>query len=229
MPALTLLLAMVVGGWRVESSARIPDGGEVLSRPGYADQAWTPAVVPGTVVAALVATGRYGDPFAGTNLRAVPGGEVYPRAKNVSNIPTPPESPYRPSWWYRAEMDIPREQGRDHVWLRFSGINYRANVWMNGRKVAGADETVGAYRRFELDVTAMARPGARNAVAVEVFAPDHKDLAITWVDWNPMPPDRDMGLWGDVSVARSGPLALRHPNVITSLGPPVARRAPISP
>jgi exo-1,4-beta-D-glucosaminidase len=30
-------------------------------------------------------------------------------------------------------------------------------------------------------------------LAVETFAPTEKDLGINWVDWNPCPPDKDMG------------------------------------
>ena len=39
-----------------------------------------------------------------------------------------------------------------------------------------------------------------NALAVEVFAPTPPDLQTTWVDWNPSPPDKDMGLWQPVSL-----------------------------
>ena len=32
-------------------------------------------------------------------------------------------------------------------------------------------------------------------LAVEIFAPTPADLQTTWVDWNPSPPDKNMGLW----------------------------------
>ena len=57
-------------------------------------------------------------------------------------------------------------------------------------------------------------------LAVEVFSPTEKDLAITFVDWYPAPPDKNMGLWGDAYVTVSGPLAVRHPHVITKLDLP---------
>src|SRR5204863_7469388 len=72
----------------------------------------------------------------------------------------------------------------------------------------------------EFDITPMVARSARAAVAVEVFAPEPRDLGITWVDWNPTPPDKDMGLWGDAYVTVSGPLAIRHPHVITKLDLP---------
>ena len=56
--------------------------------------------------------------------------------------------------------------------------------------------------------------GAPNALAVEVFAPDlSKDLAISWLDWNPAPPDHDAGIWQDVYLRKSGAVALRGTHV----------------
>ena len=69
----------------------------------------------------------------------------------------------------------------------------------------------GAWRLFEFDVTAAAKPGETNALAVEVFPPQPHDLAITFVDWNPQPPDKNMGLWRDVYITATGPVAMRFP------------------
>ncbi|HXB55945.1 MAG TPA: glycosyl hydrolase family 2, partial [Vicinamibacteria bacterium] len=197
-------------GWMLQSSAKVPETGAALSMPGYRPEGWHPALVPGTVLATLVENKVYPDPYFGSNLRSIPGAE-YPIGQNFSNLPMPAESPFRPSWWYRTEFEVPAV-GRT-LWLHFDGINYRANVWLNGQLVAGANEVAGAYRRYEFDVTRFAKP--RSALAVEVFAPEPSDLAITWVDWNPAPPDKDMGIWGDVYLTDSGPLALRHPQVVT--------------
>ena len=57
-------------------------------------------------------------------------------------------------------------------------------------------------------------------LAVQVFAPTEHDLAITFVDWNPAPPDKNMGLWRDVYVTTSGPVALRYPTVVSKVNPP---------
>jgi exo-1,4-beta-D-glucosaminidase len=113
------------------------------------------------------------------------------------------------------------------VWLRFGGINFRSNIWLNGQKLADSAQTAGAWRIHELDVTAVARAGA-NGLAVEVFAPLPNDLAITFVDWNPMPPDKVMGLYRPVTLQTSGPVALRHPQVVTKLNPPALDRAELT-
>jgi exo-1,4-beta-D-glucosaminidase len=54
-----------------------------------------------------------------------------------------------------------------------------------------------------------------NVLAVEVFAPTDKDFGITFVDWNPTPPDKDMGLWREVYLTSSGPVRVRYPEVTT--------------
>jgi exo-1,4-beta-D-glucosaminidase len=209
-------------GWALQSSARITEKGEVLSTAKASTKGWYPVTVPTTVFAGLVANGVHPDPFFGTNLRTVPG-VSYPVGKNFSNLPMPADSPFAVSWWFRKQFTLPADYKGKTVWLNFGGINYRANVWLNGKPIATPQELTGAYRSYRLDVTAAARAGGANVLAVEVFAPKEHDLAITFVDWNPLPPDKAMGLWREVSVSASGPVALRHPLVATALAPDQAR------
>ena len=70
-------------------------------------------------------------------------------------------------------------------------------------------------RRYEFDVTDFVRVGERNALALEVNAQTETDLGINWVDWNPTPPDKNMGLWREAFITTSGPVAVRYPQVIT--------------
>lgn len=166
------------------------------------------------MVAALVADGTYPDPDFGMNLRKIPG-TGYPVGANFANLPMPKDSPFACSWWYRSEFAIPADFHGRTAWLHFDGINYRANIWINGKKVADAKQVAGSYRIYDFDVTGFLSPGATNAIAIEAFAPTEKDLAMNWVDWNPAPPDKDMGLWGDVYFTTSGPVAVRYPEVVT--------------
>jgi len=174
-------------GWSIQTSALAKEGGEEVSRPGFPTAGWHRAAVPTTVVAALVADGTYPDPDYGMNLRQIPG-TSYPIGKNFSDLPMPEDSPFRVPWWYRTEFALPKGAGDRTLWLRFAGINFRADIWLNGKKLADAAQTAGAYRTYELDVTGIARPGV-NALAVSVQAPLPGELAITYVDWNPLPPD----------------------------------------
>ncbi len=209
--------------WSIQSSARVPEKGGQLSRPGVNVASWQAVTVPNTVVGALVEAGVYKDPYFGMNLRSIPG-TTYPIGERFTLIPTPVDSPFKPAWWYRTEFTVPARDAGRRLALHFDGINYRANIWLNGRQIGTATDVVGTFRHFEFDVTGIAVAGA-NALAVEVFGPEPEDLAIMWVDWNPTPADKNMGLWGHVYLTDSGPVTLRHPYVETDLDVPSLKTA----
>jgi exo-1,4-beta-D-glucosaminidase len=81
----------------------------------------------------------------------------------------------------------------------------------------GERQKAGTFRIFEFDVTAALNPTGANAVALEIFAPEKNDLGITWVDWNPTPADKDMGIWKEVTLSSNGPVAIRNPFVRSKL------------
>jgi exo-1,4-beta-D-glucosaminidase len=113
------------------------------------------------------------------------------------------------------QFQIPHGLRGRRLWLIFDSINYRANIWLNGKQIAKAEDVAGAWRTYEFNVTDAAKTGAENVLAVQVYAPTENDLAITFVDWNPAPPDKNMGLWREVYVATSGPVAVRYPAVVS--------------
>ena len=214
-------------GWSLETSAKVEAKGEVISTAKFSPQGWHHATVPTTVVAALVEDKTLPDPFFAMNLRSFPG-VTYPIGGNFSNIPMAPDSPYAVSWWYRKAFEMPASYKGETVWLKFDGINYRANIWLNGKQIADSDHVAGAWRTYEFNVTEAARPGSENVLAVQVFSPTDHDLAITFVDWNPAPPDKDMGLWRDVYLTASGPVALRYPTVVSKVNSPANDRADLT-
>lgn len=203
------------GGWQIQSSASVKAEDAAISLPGFQTEGWRDATVPSTVLAVQVANGEYPDPYFGMNLRQLPG-MTYPIGLNSFNrYPMSKDSPYAVPWWYRTEFQLPLSYKGKNVWLHFQGINNRANLWLNGHKFADATQVAGAYRTYEFNVTALIKPNQTNVLAVEVFAPTPDDLAVNWVDWNPTPPDKNMGLWGDVFLSASGPVSLRYPAVTT--------------
>jgi exo-1,4-beta-D-glucosaminidase len=204
------------GGWQIQSSCEAKAGGEQVSTPGFAAAGWHKTTVPNTVVGTLVDDKTYPDPMYATNLKKLPGMD-YSDKPVFANIDMPEGSPFRCSWWWRTEFTLPRPVAGNHFWLHFPGINYRANVWVNGKKIADAKDVAGTYRIFEFDVTSAVNPAGPNAVALEIFAPEKNDLGITWVDWNPTPPDKDMGIWKEVTLTANGPVALRNPFVSSKL------------
>jgi exo-1,4-beta-D-glucosaminidase len=185
--------------WYLQSSEKVKATGEQISQPGFKIEGWYPAVVPSTVMGTLVQNNVYPDIFVGENLKAVP------------------TRPFEVSWWYRREFIVVPGPGTRNVRLEFDGINYRANVWLNGKKVADADAIYGPYRRFSIDATDIAKPGARNALAVEVIPPRKGEFTIGFVDWNPKPPDASMGIFREVRVRTTGDVAINFPFVVTKL------------
>src|SRR5579859_983955 len=136
-----------------------------------------------------------------------------------ANQDMPKDSPFRCAWWFRSEFSVPAEAEHKSNWLDFLGINYRANVWLNGQKIADANDVAGTFATFEFNVSKVLRPGQVNALAVEISAPGKDDLGITWVDWNPTPPDKEMGIWKEVFLTESADVTVRNPFVSSKLGP----------
>jgi len=206
-------------GWQLQSSCKLDAGGELLSTSTFLPRGWYPVTVPTTVVAALVKNKVYPDPYYGMNLRALPG-MTYPIGKPFSSVRMSQDSPFIMPWWYRTAFTIPASyQGRT-IWLKLHGINYRASVWLNGKQIATSDQVAGSWRTYEFDVTKSALPGKTNVLAIQVYSPTENDLAITFWDWNPAPPDKHMGIFRDVEVTASGPVALRSPSVIAKVDSP---------
>ena len=202
-------------GWRLQSACKLQATGDLIASAGFPVDGWLKTSVPSTVLAAQAAAGAVPDPYFGDNLRRIPG-TTYPIGEDFSNLPMSPDSPYHCGWWYRTEFTVPTRTAQDaRTWLHFGGINYRGEVWLNGHKVADSSTIAGAYRTYDFDVTELVLPGKTNVLAVEAFAPTDKDLGINWVDWNPCPPDKDMGLWGAVNLVSTGAVTVRSPMAAT--------------
>jgi exo-1,4-beta-D-glucosaminidase len=174
-------------GWAIGSSAQTGSTGEVISKPGFDVSKWYPCQVPSTVMAALIANNEYPNIFMGDNISKVD-------AKRFAT-----------SWWFRNEFTL--DNSKQNTELIFEGINYRANIWLNGRQIASADSIFGGFRIFKLNVSKDVTTG-KNVLALEVFHPKPDEPSIGFVDWAPNPPDREMGLWRPVKIRISGTTVL---------------------
>ena len=206
----------LLAGWEIQSSCDVKATGDQVSQRGFAATGWHKTTVPNTVVGTLVDDKTYPDPMVGKNLKSLPGMN-YSTSTFFALQDMPDGSPFKCSWWWRNEFVVPVAFAKKNIAIHFPGINYRANVWFNGKKIADAQDVVGTYRSFEFDLTKLAKLGAKNVIALEIFAPAKEDLGITWVDWNPTPADKDLGIWKEVSLTATGPVAIRNPFVKTSL------------
>lgn len=183
-------------GWELQSSAKLQgsavERGKTISTPGYKPENWYKTNAPSTVLAALVKNNVYKDLYFGKNIEKVD------------------KEQFKTSWWYRKEFHLDKPgpaSGNTH--LIFEGINYKANVWLNGKAVATSDTMEGSFRMFDYDVTGTVRAG-KNVLAVEIIPPKKGDLTIGFVDWNPTPPDNNMGLWRGVKIKRTGTVTMNH-------------------
>ena len=200
-------------GWRLRSSCAVQFTGEQISSLGFPVSDWLPISVPSTVLGAQVEAGLFPNPFFGSNLRNIPGTD-YPLGRIYANLPMTDSSPYRCSWWYRIEFDS-RPSSTGFTRLRLDGINYRANIWLNGKQITTKDEIAGPYRQHFVDISSHLSHSDKNALAIEVFAQTENDLGINFVDWNHAPADKSMGLWRNVYLQNSGPVTLQNPAVFT--------------
>jgi hypothetical protein len=218
--------------WHLAAAPTIDAGGEQLSQTSYRERGWYTAVVPGTVLTTLVARGVYPEPDYGLNNLAIP------------------DSLSRQEYWYRSVFDAPAAL-RDHdLSLTFKGINYSAEIWLNGRRLGSIR---GAFTRGTFDVTGILLTGESNALAVRISPPPHPGIpheqsmaagpgnnggamaidgptfiASEGWDWIPGIRDRNTGIWQDVEIASTGALHLGDPHVITHLPLPRTDAADIS-
>src|SRR5882724_5370472 len=147
--------AWALGSWRLRSAPGLDAGGAQLSQPDYDDSRWYPAVVPGTVLTTLIARGVYPDPNYGLDNLAIP------------------DSLSRQDYWYRSVFAAPGSFRDRDLSLVFKGINYAAEVWLNGRRLGSIR---GAFTRGRFDVTGILRAGESNAIAVRVSPPPHPGI-----------------------------------------------------
>lgn len=204
-----------IAHWQTQSSAKAQQSGAEVSSAGYPTDGWYPVSARATVMAGLLENGVYQNVFHSDNLRAV---EEPDSSGNVFLIP----------WWYRTEFTLDKGSRDARTLLRINGIIASTDVWLNGSQVADQTVIVGAYPIHELDVTRWVRDGT-NVLALRVHPGDPRtSFSIGWVDWNPTPPDNNMGPWRGVDIVRTGPVEIRFPHVSSTLSLPDLARAALT-
>jgi hypothetical protein len=219
-------------GWEMAAANDVPAAGVVISRSGFRSTNWYNATVPGTVLTTLIDQGVYPDPYIGLNNLHIP------------------DTLARQPWWYRISFRVPAENRQQSAWLTFEGINYQAEVWLNGQRLGTIK---GAFRRGEFDVSRRLNPTGDNVLAVRILPPPHPGIpheesartgqgpnggllagdgpafmASEGWDWMPGIRDRNSGIWQDVKLHFSGPVTLRDPQISTDLPLPDTTRADLT-
>jgi exo-1,4-beta-D-glucosaminidase len=208
------IISLNANDWKIQSSAVDTTAGATISSRTYSPSGWYTVTVPCTVVAGLLQAGYYGanfDPFYSQNLNQI--------------VVTPFNSP----WWYRKSFTLPASENGNRIWLNFKGINYRADLWINGIQVQNSTQLVGCFTEWEFDITnyVVCDGTTQNVIALKITRPYIKndnlninegtELSTTFVDWNPNPADRNQGIWSDVYIATSKSVKVRNPLVISTV------------
>jgi len=245
------MLATYLREAKLKSSTLIKQDGDVISTSEFEPDNWYDISLPGTVLSALVKNGVYPDPRFGLDSFLIPDASDEFNEKHgllkYSYLPDK-RNPWKDPYWYRAEFMIPNDSKR--FWLTFNGINYRADVWLNGKIVADSRQIVGAFQRYRLDITKYVKPGEINCLAAKIYLVDHpgfpdtqldifgkergfhkeimKDITLVmFVGYDCMPtiPDRNMGIWQDVYIDSTGPVDIMNTFVRTKLPLPDTSQA----
>jgi len=213
----------LASGWNLQDSAKVTSTGEEISRLDFRPVDWYQATVPGTVLTTLVNNKVYPEPLYGENNRP-------------DRIP---ESLARTSYWYRTSFTVPTSYSGRTIWLNFDGINYGAEIWVNGKRVG---TMMGAFSRGVFDISSLVKPGEQAVVAVRVDPQPHPGVpnehtvingtghnggissidgptflcTIGW-DWIPGIRDRDTGIWQKVFLSATGPVLIKEPLISSDI------------
>lgn len=219
------------GGWKVMRGSQVSSHGEDISKPGFKPEGWVDATVPGTVLVSYRNAGAIPDPNFSDNQLMIS------------------ESFFNSDFWYRNEFEVPADFKKERLFLNFDGINWKADVFVNGIKTGKID---GAFIRGKFDVTDLIIPGQKNAIAVLIRKNDNigvikEKTALTadrnggvlgadnptfhatigW-DWIPTIRGRDMGIWNDVYINTTGDVTIKDPFITSHLPLPDTTMADLS-
>jgi exo-1,4-beta-D-glucosaminidase len=194
--------------WKMQSSVTDPATAENISTGKFDAGKWYSVSVPTTIIGGLLANQVYDfDPFFGQNFKKL----------NDPKLDKP--------WWFRHEFALPASENGKQVILVLHGINYKANIWLNGVKLADTTQTKGPFRIIKLDVTRHINYTGANVLALEISRPINPnrstgDLAIDYADWIHYPPDYNGGIVNNVEVKTFRKVGIEHPLVTTNFDLP---------
>ena len=205
-------------GWKAKRANEIPVDGTIISSSEFIFYDWMDAVVPGTVLTTLLQNNKVPDPFYGMNNELIP--DIYETGSEYY------------TFWFQNYFSLPKLKSNQQVWLKFRGINYSANIFLNGNRV-NQDTHESMFLREKYLITPFLNNSKENNLAVIVEPPNPVGKAnggqggdgtiarsITqqytagW-DWICPIRDRNTGIWDQVAIEITGAIDLRDPFVKT--------------
>lgn len=113
------------------------------------------------------------------------------------------KSQFDQAWTFATDFRTPCDKDARYT-LQFNGLNFYADITLNGTKIASSDTTSGVFIRRTYDITPLARKIGKNHLELTLRRAQKGDLNIGFVDWNPRPLGESMGIVGDVILKTSG-------------------------
>lgn len=246
--------------WLLQSSSMVKEDADKISLSEFHPQGWYPTEVPTTVLTALVRNKVYPDPYIGLNNMRIPdASEEFNKTFDLGKYSYLPDkrNPWKDPYWFWTQFKVPDHFEGKIIWLNLEGINYRAEVWLNGNLVADEKEVVGMFGNWSFDITSYTNFMDTNTLAIKIFPLDHPGLpaepqlkafgpfglnggptgdigknvtmhcSVGW-DWIPAVRDRNIGIWQDVFVTATGLVDIRSPHVVSDLDLPELNRAELT-
>ncbi len=205
-------------GWKCAPVSEVKADGNALSQPNASTQNWLPATVPGTVLTSLLNNKKVPNPFYGLNNEHIK--DIYRTGRDYY------------TYWFVKDFEEGAPTNGHQVYLNFRGINYSAEIYLNGKKV-NPKTHVGMFLRESYNISSLLNKNGKNRLAVLVYPPDPvgnpnggqggdgriaKGVGLQYTagwDWIQPMRDRNTGIWDKVTIEKTGEINLKNPHVIT--------------
>jgi exo-1,4-beta-D-glucosaminidase len=185
--------------WKMQPQEKLSGVDEKsISQNDFDTKSWFTAMVPGTVLGSLTSAGVIEDPTFGINMKKI----------GIEQFQQP--------WWFRTTFKLSATDVNKKVSLRFNGVNYRADLWVNGKKVVGNETFAGSFRMFTYNINDFIKEGD-NTLALKLVQYANGEYSVGFCDWNPLPPDRSMGIFREVSLEVNEGVKIRSPFVFSKV------------
>lgn len=205
-------------GWLARKANEVIYDGNLISSNKWNPDGWIPAKVPGTVLQTLLANKMYPEPEKSLNNNLIP--DIYQVGRDFY------------TYWFAKTFTIESLPKDRQIWLNFRGINYMADIFLNGHRI-NKETCEGMFLRRSFNVTSYLRTDSLNILAVIVYPPVYpgnpnggqggdgmiarnNTMQYTpgW-DWIQPVRDRNTGIWDEVSFTTTGAVKLASPYVRT--------------
>ena len=222
--------------WHMMKASDLQTTAAEIATPGFGTDGWAEAIVPATVLTNLVHQKVYPEPYYGQTNKL--------SNKIIPDLAHAGREFY--TYWFRTEFQVPASYKGKRIWLEPTGINYRAEVWVNGNMIG---QMAGMFNSCPFDITDRVKPGETAALAIRVYPIDVPGTAMPkswgaagewhnggdgWIGQNVTQlmtvgwdftfedgvRDRNTGIWRSVRLYATGAQQLRSPFVATELAHP---------